>query len=245
MPSLRPPRPVLIQQALPRPSHVPKATAAYLDASATSQAHNTLVTLRPEPSCEPFEPHRDQVRRNGITRSRHAPTVPNSSLGHLKSSHNLQRLRGAYTSGTTLPEAAYAKRTEAQLRCMESSLERRPRRAVTAQNFIDLNSSRAPSRNMEVDGHPPPDRRTAGEAHHAAAEVTVINGETDARFPKVFREECMRLSRPQRYDGRGDAQVLDEFVAGLRIYLHFYTESEEQRVLLVSCRPRTPQGGRS
>ena len=66
------------------------------------------------------------------------------------------------------------------------------------------------------------------------AEMTVINGEADARFPKVFREECMRLSRPQRY-GRGDPQVLDEFVAGLKTYLHFYTESEEQRVLLPSC----------
>ena len=88
---------------------------------------------------------------------------------------------------------------------------------------------------MEVDGHPLPDRQTAGGAAHATAEVTVINGEGDARFPKVFREECMRLSRPQRYDGRGDAQVLDEFVAGLRTYLHFYTESEKQRVLLASC----------
>ena len=45
----------------------------------------------------------------------------------------------------------------------------------------------------------------------------------------------MRLSHPQRYDGRGNAQVLDEFVAGLKTYLHFYTESEEQSVLLVSC----------
>ena len=45
----------------------------------------------------------------------------------------------------------------------------------------------------------------------------------------------MRLGRPQRYDGRGDAQVLDEFVANLRTYLHLYTESEEQRVLLASC----------
>ena len=70
---------------------------------------------------------------------------------------------------------------------------------------------------MKVDGHPPPDRRTAGEAAHATAEVTVVNGEADARFPKVFREDCMRLSRPQRYDGRGDAQVLDEFVTGLRM----------------------------
>ena len=43
------------------------------------------------------------------------------------------------------------------------------------------------------------------------------------------------LSRPPRYDGRIDAQVLDEFVAGLRTYLHFYTESEEQRVHLASC----------
>ena len=67
------------------------------------------------------------------------------------------------------------------------------------------------------------------------AEVTVVNVEADARFPKLFREECMRQSRPQRYGGRGHAQVLDEFVAGLRTYLHFYTESEEQRVLLASC----------
>ena len=88
---------------------------------------------------------------------------------------------------------------------------------------------------MEVDSHPLPDRQTAGGAAHATAVVTVINGEGDARFPKVVREECMRLSRPQRYDGRGDAQVRDEFVAGLRAYLHFYTEREEQRVLLASC----------
>ena len=59
---------------------------------------------------------------------------------------------------------------------------------------------------MEVHGQPPRDRRAAREAAHATAEVTVINGEADARFPKVFREECMRLSRPQRYDCRGDAQ---------------------------------------
>ena len=88
---------------------------------------------------------------------------------------------------------------------------------------------------MEVDGRPSPDRQTAGGAAHATAGVTVINGEADTRFPKVFREEYMRLSHPQRYDGRGDAQVLDEFVAGLLTYLHFYTESEEQRVLLTSC----------
>ena len=71
---------------------------------------------------------------------------------------------------------------------------------------------------MEVDGHPLPDRQTAGGAAHAMAEVTAINGEGDARFPKVLREECMRLRRPQRYDGRGDAQVLDEFVTGLGTY---------------------------
>ena len=87
---------------------------------------------------------------------------------------------------------------------------------------------------MEVDGQPLPDRQTAGGAAHATAEGTIINGEADALFPKVFREECIRLSRPQRYEGRGDAQVLDEFVAGLRTYLHFYTESEEQRGLLAS-----------
>ena len=63
----------------------------------------------------------------------------------------------------------------------------------------------------------------------------MINGEGDARFPKVFREACMRLSRPPRYDGRGDAQLLDEFVAGLRTYLHFYTGSDDHRVLLAAC----------
>ena len=90
---------------------------------------------------------------------------------------------------------------------------------------------------MEVDGYPSPDRQTAGGAALTTAEVTVINGEADACFPKVFREECMRPSRPQRYDGRGDAQVLDEFVADLRTYLHFYTEGEQQRVPLASCFP--------
>lgn len=88
---------------------------------------------------------------------------------------------------------------------------------------------------MEVDGHPFSDLPAAAGAAQATAEASGINNEADSRFPKVFREECMRLSRPQRYDGRGDAQVLDEFVAGLRTYLHFYTESEEQRVLLASC----------
>ena len=51
---------------------------------------------------------------------------------------------------------------------------------------------------MEVDGHPPPDRLTAGRAALATADVTVINGEADLRFPKVFREACMRLGRPQK-----------------------------------------------
>ena len=88
---------------------------------------------------------------------------------------------------------------------------------------------------MEVDGNPPPDGQPAGGAALATAGVIVTNEEAAARFPKVFREECMRLSRPQWHGGRGDAQVLDEFVAGLRTYLHFYTESEEQRVQLASC----------
>lgn len=45
----------------------------------------------------------------------------------------------------------------------------------------------------------------------------------------------MRLCRPPKYDGRRSAEVLDEFVAGLRAYLQFYTEREELRVLLASC----------
>ena len=88
---------------------------------------------------------------------------------------------------------------------------------------------------MEVDGHPLPDQRTAGGAAYAKAEVTAVKDKADACFPKVFREECTRLGRPQRYDGREDAQVLDEFAAGLRPFLHFYTESEEQGVPLASC----------
>ena len=61
----------------------------------------------------------------------------------------------------------------------------------------------------------------------------MINREGDARFAKVFREECLRLSRPQGYDGR-DAQVLDEFAAGVGTYLDFCTESK-QRVPMASC----------
>ena len=96
---------------------------------------------------------------------------------------------------------------------------------------------------MEVDGHPPPDRQTTGRAVHATAEVTVINGEEHARFPKVFREEYMRLIRPQRYDSREDAQVLDEFSAGLRTYLHFYTEREESDFGLIFSRTCSSNGG--
>ena len=46
------------------------ALEAYPKSPATPQVHNTFTTPRPEPSCEPFEPHRDQARRDGITRSR-------------------------------------------------------------------------------------------------------------------------------------------------------------------------------
>ena len=54
----------------------------------------------------------------------------------------------------------------------------------------------------------------------------MIKGEADLRFPRGVPKERMRLSRPQRYAGRGDAQVLDVFVAG---------KCEEQRVRLASC----------
>ena len=73
IPSLRPPRPDPIQRPLPRPDRIPKATPAYPNSSATSQALNTPFTPRPEPSHKPFEPHRDQVRRDAIARSRHIP----------------------------------------------------------------------------------------------------------------------------------------------------------------------------
>ena len=42
------------------------ATPANPNSSATSQARNTPLTPRPEPSCEPFELLRDQERRDGI-----------------------------------------------------------------------------------------------------------------------------------------------------------------------------------
>ena len=47
---------------------------------------------------------------------------------------------------------------------------------------------------MEVDAHPPRGRQTAGGAALATTEVPVLNGEAYAHSPKVFREECMRLS---------------------------------------------------
>ena len=45
----------------------------------------------------------------------------------------------------------------------------------------------------------------------------------------------MRRRRPQRYDGRGGAQALEEFITNLHTHLLFDTESQEQRVLLASC----------
>ena len=88
---------------------------------------------------------------------------------------------------------------------------------------------------MEVDGSSPSNPQTTSGAALATAYVAVINRGADLRFPQIFREAGMQLSRPQVCGGRGDAQVLDKSVAGLRTYLHFYTQSEEQRMLLASC----------
>ena len=88
---------------------------------------------------------------------------------------------------------------------------------------------------MEVDAHPPRDRDAAGGMALATAEVTVIKGEANSRFSKVSEEDRLRLSRPQRYDGGGDAQILDEFFASPRTYPHVYTENEEQTTLSASC----------
>ena len=90
-----------------------------------------------------------------------------------------------------------------------------------SQNFANLKNSHPSSVGTwrSTATHPPTGRPPA---EFATAEVTVINGEADACFPKVFREECLRLRRLKRYVGMGGAQVPDEFVAGLRTYLHFY-----------------------
>ena len=48
------------------PDRVSAATPAYPNSSATSQARNSPRTPRPEPSHEPFDFFRDQVRREGI-----------------------------------------------------------------------------------------------------------------------------------------------------------------------------------
>ena len=66
IPSLRPPRPIPIQRSLPRPGRIPKAIPANHNSSATSQAYTISLRPRPGPSHEPVEPHRDQVRRDGI-----------------------------------------------------------------------------------------------------------------------------------------------------------------------------------
>ena len=44
----------------------PKAGPAYPDSTATSQARNSPLAPRRQLSCEPFEPLRDQVRRDAI-----------------------------------------------------------------------------------------------------------------------------------------------------------------------------------
>ena len=101
----RPPRPILIRRPLPRPHLISKATQAYPDSAAISQAPNTLITPRPKPSCEPFEPHRDQVRRDGITRSRQCPA---RSLACYTLCYHVElvigwgkRLRQTYINNTT------------------------------------------------------------------------------------------------------------------------------------------------
>ena len=72
---------------------MPKATPAYPNLSATSQAHSTFLTPRLEPSHGPFEPHRVQVRRYAITRARHIPhgegTNPRTPRSTLLSSCSL------------------------------------------------------------------------------------------------------------------------------------------------------------
>ena len=57
---------------------------------------------------------------------------------------------------------------------------------VAPHGSLALRSPYPVCRNMEVDGHPLPDRQTDGGATHAMTEVTVINGEADAHLPKVF-----------------------------------------------------------
>ena len=83
MPSLRPPRPIAIQRPLPRADRIPKTTPAHPDPTATFHACNSPLMPCPEPSHEPFEHHREQVGRDGITRSRQPPYLAaNLSLLH-------------------------------------------------------------------------------------------------------------------------------------------------------------------
>ena len=59
-------------------------------------------------------------------------------------------------------------------------------------NLASLKSSHLSSTETEVDDHPGSDRQTAGRAALATAELPVLNGEADSRFPEVLRSAHVR-----------------------------------------------------
>ena len=101
---------------------------------------------------------------------------------------------------------------------------------------ISPNSS-VPFGKMEVDCEP----LTEGGSMHGpepqqaeASSISASNSGENAFLPKSIQEECLRLCRPTRYDGRRDVEALEEFLNSLDLYLRIQNAPEDFQLLLAS-----------
>ncbi|CDJ35685.1 uncharacterized protein EMH_0099810 [Eimeria mitis] len=90
---------------------------------------------------------------------------------------------------------------------------------------------------MEVDYEP----LTEGRSTHGpepqqaeASSISASNSGENAFLPKTIQEECLRLCRPTRYDGRRYVEALGEFLNSLDLYLRIQNAPEEFQLLLAS-----------
>ncbi|CDJ31273.1 uncharacterized protein EMH_0065470 [Eimeria mitis] len=90
---------------------------------------------------------------------------------------------------------------------------------------------------MEVDYEPLTEGGSmhGPEPHEAeASSISASNSGENAFLPKTIQEECLRLCRPTRYDGRRDVEALGEFLNSLDLYLSIQNAPEEFQLLLAS-----------
>ncbi|CDJ34637.1 uncharacterized protein EMH_0091600 [Eimeria mitis] len=88
---------------------------------------------------------------------------------------------------------------------------------------------------MEVDYEPLTEWGSAHGLELQQAEdssISAFNSGENAFPPKTIQEECLRLCRPTRYDGRRDAEAVEEFLSSLDLYLRLQNAPEEFQILL-------------